>query len=146
MMFQAAYRVSPHTLDAGDVRRMSRQASNLFNTKTLLVAFLFLSLAVSGCVSQPQDANGAAFQFKFLNGVTARQMATIDDRDNRVLIIDIDGNIYTLDPDGGRRQAITAGASNTVVYQQPTWAPDTNSIAWTQVNSGSDGVKSSLIV
>lgn len=113
--------------------------------KTLIGLIMFHMLIV-GCTSQTPDMAEESYQFQFLDGVTAAQINTIDDRENRVLILDLDGNIYTLDPDGRRRQAVTTDASNTLIYQQPTWSPDTNRIAWTQVSSADNRVQSSLVV
>lgn len=148
-MFQTAHPLSHSKFASFNTLSKNHQTDltiQLPIIKTLFGAIIFLSVFLAGCGGQPQSADGEPFEFTFLDDVTLGQMTTIDDRENRILIIDIDGNIYTLDPDGSRRQAITSSASRTLVYQQPTWAPDTNSIAWTQVNSDGDGVQSSLVV
>ncbi|MBI3959579.1 MAG: PD40 domain-containing protein [Chloroflexi bacterium] len=56
---------------------------------------------------------------------------------NRLLFIGADGNLYSADPDGGRVLALTADASLTRLYSQPTWSPTGERIAWTRIDGGS---------
>ncbi len=137
---------SPSFIQNSTKRSMGLHTTFASYTKMFIGAIFFQMLLIVGCGSSTLDPNGQNFQFQFLDGVTPAQIASIDDRENRVLIIDIDGNIYTLDPDGRRRQAITTSASRTLIHQQPTWSPDTNRIAWTQVSSEGNRVKPSLVV
>lgn len=65
---------------------------------------------------------------------------------NRLLIQDIDGNIFTTRPDGSERVPLTTGASAQHQYSQPTWSPDGDKIAWAEVDNRSGELKSALMV
>jgi TolB protein len=52
------------------------------------------------------------------------------DPNNRILLQDIDGNLYIASPDGKERFALTDDASRRRIYGQPTWSPDGERIAW----------------
>lgn len=107
---------------------------------TLLLAQIFLAACTP---NTPRSVSNHRF---VLLDPDRTPQGSIDDRDNRLLIVDSDGNIYTMDPDGRRRQAVTTNASSTIIYQQPTWAPDSGRIAWTQVRSEDDRLKPSLMI
>lgn len=107
---------------------------------TLLGSIVFLS----ACGSVPASPPSLGISLTLDPDRTAR--GTINDRDNRLLVIDTDGNLYTMDPDGGRRQAVTHDASQTLIYQQPTWSPSSERIAWTQIESRGSRLRSSLVV
>ncbi|MEX1037830.1 MAG: hypothetical protein WDZ96_03125 [Acidimicrobiia bacterium] len=47
----------------------------------------------------------------------------------RIVVLDADGDIVTLDPDGANRVAITADG-DTATYFQPVWSPESSTIAW----------------
>ncbi|RME63544.1 MAG: hypothetical protein D6790_04545 [Caldilineae bacterium] len=53
---------------------------------------------------------------------------------NRILVIGVDGNLFTVDPDSGERFYLTEDASRERRYLQPTWSPAGEWIAWTQAN------------
>ncbi|NJN82393.1 MAG: hypothetical protein HC802_09055 [Caldilineaceae bacterium] len=48
-------------------------------------------------------------------------------------------------PDGSNRLALTADASSTRQYLQPTWAPGADKIAWTAMDATSDGTRAALL-
>jgi TolB protein len=52
---------------------------------------------------------------------------------NRLVVVGGDGNIYTVRPDGTDRIGLTADASARHIYQQPTWSPMADLVAWTEV-------------
>jgi TolB protein len=58
-----------------------------------------------------------------------------------IAYVGLDDNIYTIDPNGENKQALTSDAQSIPgeegeirVYQQPTWSPDGNRVAFVQVN------------
>lgn len=65
---------------------------------------------------------------------------------NRLLIQGVDGNIYTTDPTGANRQAVTDDASRGCSYQQPTWSPSGEQIAFSRVDTDGDEVTSAIVV
>jgi len=65
---------------------------------------------------------------------------------NRLLIQDIDGNLFTTRPDGSERVPLTTNASAEHQYSQPTWSPSGEKIAWSELDGRSGEVKSALMV
>ncbi len=65
---------------------------------------------------------------------------------NRLLTIGLDGNLYTLNPNGGDRLALTGDASTRIAYTQPTWSPDGRDIAFSRIEAFGSTVRSSLHV
>lgn len=65
---------------------------------------------------------------------------------NRLLIQGVDGNLYTMHPDGSAHQAITNDATSLRQYVQPTWSPTGERIAWTEINQRGLEPVSTLIV
>lgn len=61
---------------------------------------------------------------------------------NRILVLGVCGNIYTINPDGSDKRMLTTDASTRKKYQQPTWSPQADRIAYSSRNSKGD---SSLI-
>jgi TolB protein len=53
--------------------------------------------------------------------------------ENRLLVLGQDGNVFTIDPEGGKRLDLTTDAGPNRVYAQPTWSSDGSRIAFTEV-------------
>ena len=66
--------------------------------------------------------------------------------DSRLLVMGLDGNIYTMDPNGTNTIALTDDASATTQYMQPSWSPNGEQIAWTETNLEDGEAQSSLVV
>lgn len=64
---------------------------------------------------------------------------------NRLVVQAADGNIYTVNPDGSDTIALTDDASRTHVYQQPTWSPTADRIAWAEIDVDGDQPRSALV-
>lgn len=54
--------------------------------------------------------------------------------ENQLLVIGVDGNLFLVDAESGRRFALTTDASSQRRYLQPTWSPDGERIAWTRLD------------
>ncbi|HXF62179.1 MAG TPA: hypothetical protein VNK95_11210 [Caldilineaceae bacterium] len=65
---------------------------------------------------------------------------------NRLLVQGVDGNLYTMSPDGSSRLALTNDASSLHQYLQPTWSPTGERIAWAEIDARSGETESALIV
>jgi TolB protein len=63
---------------------------------------------------------------------------------NRLLVVGIDGNLFTITPDGSSRFPLTTDAGPQRSYTQPTWSATGERIAWTLIERA-DGVRGSLI-
>ncbi len=58
----------------------------------------------------------------------------------RLVVLDDQGNIVTLNPDGSDRIQITDDAGPTVRYFQPVWSPVSSTIAWGEARSSGSAV------
>jgi Tol biopolymer transport system component len=66
-----------------------------------------------------------------------------------IVYVGTDHNIYTIDPNGENLLAVTGdalsnaeGGGESLVYQQPTWSPDSNRVAFIQ--TGSRGIRTQM--
>jgi hypothetical protein len=57
-----------------------------------------------------------------------------------LVILDGNGDVVIIDPDGTDRRAITTDAGDDAVYFQPIWSPDSTHIAWGQIDTDGFGV------
>lgn len=68
---------------------------------------------------------------------------------NRLLVQGLDGNLFTINPDGTTRFALTIDASPSGLpvrtYGQATWSASGERIGWTRVEQTADGLQSALI-
>lgn len=62
-----------------------------------------------------------------------------------LVVIDGDGNIVTMRPDGSDVNPLTEGADERLRFTQPTWSPDGSRVAWTEVDGRSDDVATALV-
>lgn len=100
----------------------------------LYVLFAGVLLTLTGC-----SADALAAQLQQTPLVQAEDTSPAEVAlTNRLLVIDSDGNIITVDPDGTDRLALTEDASATYQYLQPTWSPSAHQIAWTEVDTSGD--------
>lgn len=63
---------------------------------------------------------------------------------NRLVVIDADGNVLTIRPDGSDPIGL-AGGGGDVRFIQPTWSPDGRRVAWTEVDIGADTPEAKLV-
>lgn len=64
---------------------------------------------------------------------------------NRLLVQGVDGNLFTVAPDGTERFNLTDDAGNGRTYTQPTWSSTGERIAWTAIQRTSVDFESALI-
>ncbi len=79
---------------------------------------------------------------------TATAANTIDPAhtgSNRLLVQGSDGNLFTINPDGSDRLALTTDASRSRTYSQATWSTTGERIGWTRVDETTTGYRSALI-
>ncbi|MEZ4664333.1 MAG: hypothetical protein R2911_42925 [Caldilineaceae bacterium] len=106
-----------------------------------LVALLFL---LTGCVNDPAMIQRA---FPNLSTPAASPAVDVDSAAaNRILIQDANSNLFTVQPDGSQRIALTRDAARTRQYSQPTWSPDGQRIAWAEVHAQGGELVSSIQV
>jgi TolB protein len=78
-------------------------------------------------------------------GLQSQQAAAVNVQPgNRLLVQNVDGNIYTVLPDGTSRVPITVDASPTKQYLQPTWSPSAEAIAYSSIESVAGEIRSAL--
>ncbi len=108
----------------------------------MALLLVFLVLALAGCqpVLLSDETAGAAMP---LPGELSTR--TSPSSENRLLVLGSDGNIYTVNPDGTERFSLTNDASSSKQYLQPTWSPDAERIAWTEIEL-TDGDPTSTII
>jgi TolB protein len=64
---------------------------------------------------------------------------------NRLLVLSQEGNIFTLQPDGGGRFDLTTDATPDHFYTQPTWSPTGERIAWAEINRSAETLSGALL-
>ena len=72
------------------------------------------------------------------NGVTAQQVLSGEGLAqgaalNRLVVLAQDGNVLTMDPDGGNSVALTEDAAQGRAYLYPTWSPDGRAVAFVEL-------------
>jgi TolB protein len=101
----------------------------------LLLAFLLVSCANPQWIIQSEE-----------DGTANPADVQVNDPSNRLLVQGIDGNLYTMRPDGSERVLLTNDASSRHQYIQPTWSPSGNRIAWSEIDGRGGELKSALVV
>ena len=112
-------------------------------------------LVLSGCTAQdfviktptPSAANSTANRAATPEATksTAPAPSQTAAGANRLLVISEEGNLFTVNPEGGERLDLTKDAGLTLTYLQPTWSPTGDQIGWTQIEKKADETISTLI-
>jgi TolB protein len=72
-----------------------------------------------------------------------------ESRSGLIVYVGTDNNIYTIDQYGENQQAVTRsisdGGGESVVYQQPTWSPDSDRVAFIQSGREDDGTQTAAL-
>jgi Tol biopolymer transport system component len=76
--------------------------------------------------------------------VAGCRLSGLESGSSLIVYVGTDNNIYTIDQDGENKQAITGGEGSRV-YQQPTWSPDSNRVAFIQTSRAGDGTQTSAL-
>ena len=113
----------------------------------ILFALFGLALLSSGCAAIGPIVGSTAGRLPLSTSTTpsmpANPSLSFEEAGrNRLLVVGADGNIFSVDPDGGRRFNLTSDAGPSQLYNQPTWSSDGNRIAYTQI----DGRRNSRLV
>ncbi len=122
-----------------------------------LLLLLSLTLLLTGCVALPavqllgRQAGELAQQRRstglFPAPTVEPALTALDLTEasrNRLLVLGVDGNLFTVAPDGSGRFALTTDAGPQHTYTQPTWSATGKRIAWTAI-ARVDSVRGSLI-
>jgi TolB protein len=76
----------------------------------------------------------------------AQLQAQNTDPANRLLVQGVDGNLFTIRPDGSDRVPLTNHATSLLQYTQPTWSPTGQKVAWSELDNRTGELKSALVV
>jgi TolB protein len=106
----------------------------------LLALMLCAALILAGC-----DSAEMARQFDAYR-VQAQQSAVAAEPGNRLLVQGLDGNIYTMRPDGSQVIALTREASATRQFMQPTWSPMGDEIVYTDILVQEGALENSVVI
>lgn len=120
---------------------MNRMIHRLLRRTPLVLLALPMVMLLSGCTT---DALIAQLQQAPLIQSEAVPAADVP-FNNRLLILGSDGNVVTVDPNGGNSFALTSDASATRQYLQPTWSPSAQRVAWTEVDTSGDDQITKLV-
>lgn len=111
-------------------------------TKPQLLSCLLLLFLLTGCT------NADLTRFLITPAPIANGADAIDPAlasTNRLLVQAVDGNLFTINPDGTERFDLTSDASRSRTYSQATWSTSGERIGWTRVDETTAGFRSALI-
>lgn len=97
-------------------------------------------LTISACTGgeDPTPSTGS--------GATAAPTTTealptnVADLPGRLVILDDDGNVVTMDPDGSDPVQVTDDAGEAAAYRQPAFSPVTETVVWSEINAQGSGL------
>jgi TolB protein len=85
--------------------------------------------------------------------VAACRLSVLERGSGLIVYVGMDENIYTIDQFGENQQALTSDAQpnpeqegEVRVYQQPTWSPDSDQVAFIQTNISDDGSQTAALL
>ena len=110
--------------------------------RLLSLALICIAMLVTAC-NTPEAAR-IFEQFAVQNQAILQAEGV--DPSNRLLIQGVDGNLFTIRPDGTERVALTNDATSFRQYLQPTWSPTGQKIAWAEIDNRSGTLTSALTV
>ncbi len=114
----------------------------------MLCTFSLLLLLLTGCAAAPV-AQLVGQQLLARRQASAPVAATTielsDASTNRLLVAGVDGNLFTVSPDGSGRFNLTADADPNRAYTQPTWSSTGERIGWTVIERRAGEVISTLV-
>jgi hypothetical protein len=110
-----------------------------------LLALLAGVLTVAGCtVGGVSDENpeGSTTLAGSESGVepNAPSEIPLSEIPGRLVVLDTDGNVVTVRPDGSDPTAVTDDGGASASYSQPSWSPQSDRIAWAEIASSGFGV------
>jgi TolB protein len=112
-------------------------------TRLLLGFVVWLSampLLLGGCIQPIQRPSATAMPPASADAAPSALAVA-----NRLLVLGVDGNLFTVEPDGTGRFSLTSDAGARHFYAQPTWSPDGERVAWAEVNSETGAVSGALL-
>jgi hypothetical protein len=104
---------------------MSRPAS-LLVASVLLTACTGVGGGVSTTTTAPVDLSGT--------------LVPVGDLPGRLLTLDANGNIVSIAPDGSDPIRVTDDAGVSAQYSQPSWSPESNLVAWSEISTDGFGI------
>lgn len=101
----------------------------------LLALFVLMGLLLSACSADPVRS--------FAIRPVAQSTPLVPG--NRIVVQSFNGNIFTVNPDGSNRVNLTTDARRGRQYQQPTWSPTAESVAFARVDALGNRVLAALV-
>jgi TolB protein len=98
----------------------------------LVVAPLVLLLPATACEAATEETTTTTVP----SPTTPGPREAVD----RLVVLDVAGNIVTMDREGGNLEALTDDAGGDLGYFQPSWSPDAESIVASKLNAGSSSL------
>ncbi|MCE7988822.1 MAG: hypothetical protein DYG89_47310 [Caldilinea sp. CFX5] len=121
---------------------IQRNRNQKFSRKQLLL-WLIALLLLTGCTNADLARFFVTPVAPAANGATT--MDPTPASRNRLLVQGVDGNLFTINPDGTERLDLTTDASRNRTYSQATWSTTGARIGWTRVDESAAGYRSALI-
>jgi hypothetical protein len=106
-----------------------------------LLALLALALTVAAaCTARSPDEAGSSPTASASGPSTSDPPSSLEGSDglrgDRLVVLRDDGNLVTMDPDGGSLLALTTDAGIGLSVQQPVASPNGRSLAWVEIRAG----------
>lgn len=123
-----------------------------------IVLFLFFGIFLSGCTALPlaeiaiQQASIQLQSQRHSTPVAVEANESVSPppdltiaSTNRLLVVGVDGNLFTIAPTGGERFYLTSDANSQRLYTQPTWSTTGERIAWGAISRSGGNTEGTLV-
>ena len=97
---------------------------------------------LAACTSESGTTSTVAEQTTTTE-VTETLPTDVSELPGRLVVVDDDGDIVTMEPDGTDSTNITEDGGEAAGYRQPTFSPASDTVAWSEINAEGSGLGSS---
>lgn len=114
--------------------------------RTMMTAALALSIAAVAACERAAPSTPSTLDTELTVEPAPAPSSILSQLDGLVVLLDGGDNVAVVAPDGSSRHQLTSDAGPDRTYQQPTWGPTGEQLAWVRVDSGDGSVSGHIEV